>query len=77
MTIQEIIAGKMTQDYTGSVLGIVREVEEHGYVKVHWTANTTSVDEYMLPRSNCYFMSDVIDYRLKVLSRPVEYAPVT
>ena len=77
VTIQEIIAGKMTQDYTGSVLGIVREVEEHGYVKVHWTANTTSVDEYMLPRSNCYFMSDVIDYRLKVLSRPVEYAPVT
>ena len=76
VTIQEIIAGKMTQDYTGSVLGIVREVEEHGYVKVHWTANTTSVDEYMLPRANCYFMSDVIDYRLKVLSRPVQYAEV-
>ena len=77
VTIQEIVSGKMTQDYTGSVLGIVREVEEHGYVKVHWSANTTTLEDYMLPRANCYFMSDVVDYRFKVLSRPVEYALVT
>ena len=74
MTIQEIVSGKMTQDYTGSVLGIVQETEEHGYVKVHWTANTTSVPEWNLPRSNCYYMTDVVDYRFKVLSRPVEWA---
>ena len=77
MTIQEIVSGKMTQDYTGSVLGIVQETEDHGYVKVHWTANTTGLDHYLLPRSNSYYMSDIIDYRLKVLSRPVEYAMVT
>ena len=76
VTIQEIIAGKMTQDFTGSVLGIVREVEDHGHVNVHWTANTTEVEDYMLPRSNCYYMGNAIDYRLKVLSRPVEYTKV-
>ena len=74
VTIQEILAGKMTQDFTGSVLGIVQGVEDHGYVKVHWTANTTTLQEYMLPRSNCYYMSDSLDYRFKVLSRKVEYA---
>ena len=74
MTIQEIVSGKMTQDFTGSVLGIVQDVADHGYVKVHWSANTTTLQEYMLPRSNCYYMSDVIDYRFKVLSRKVEYA---
>ena len=77
VTIQEIVSGKMTQDFTGSVLGIVREVADHGYVKVHWSANTTTVAEYMLPRSNCYYMSDALDYRFKVLSRPVEYAKVS
>jgi len=76
VTIQEIIAGKMTQDFTGSVLGIVQETEEHGYVKVHWTANTTEVEDYLLPKSNCYYMGNAIDYRLKVLSRPVEYTQV-
>ncbi len=76
VTIQEIIAGKMTQDFTGSVLGIVQETEDHGYVKVHWSANTTEVEDYMLPSSNCYYMGNAIDYRLKVLSRPVEYAKV-
>ncbi len=76
VTIQEIIAGKMTQDFTGSVLGIVQETQDHGYVKVHWSANTTEVEDYMLPSSNCYYMGNAIDYRLKVLSRPVEYAKV-
>jgi len=76
VTIQEIIAGKMTQDFTGSVLGIVQETEDHGYVKVHWTANTTEVEDHLLPRSNCYYMGMAIDYRLKVLSREVEYAKV-
>ena len=76
VTIEEIVSGKMTQDYTGSVLGIVQETEDHGYVKVHWTANTTGLDHYLLPRSNSYYMSDIIDYRLKVLSRPVEYTQV-
>ena len=77
VTIQEIIAGEMTQDFTGSVLGIVQWAQETGYVKVHWTANTTEVEDYMLPSSNCYYMGNAIDYRLKVLSRPVEYAMVT
>ena len=77
VTIQEIIDGKMTQDFTGSVLGVVQETEEHGYGKVHWTANTTEVSDWLLPKSNCYYMSAVIDYRLKVLSRPVEYTMVT
>ena len=77
VTIQEIVSGKMTQDFTGSVLGIVQDVADHGYVKVHWSANTSSLETYMLPRSNCYYMTDVIDYRFKVLSRPVEYAKVS
>jgi len=76
VTIQEIIAGEMTQDFTGSVLGIVQWAQETGYVKVHWTANTTEVEDYMLPSTNCYYMGNAIDYRLKVLSRPVEYTQV-
>ena len=76
VTIQEIIAGKMTQDFTGSVLGIVQWAQETGYVKVHWTANTTEVEDYMLPTTNCYYMGNAVDYRLKVLSRPVEYTQV-
>ena len=77
VTIQEIIAGEMTQDFTGSVLGIVQWAQESGYVKVHWTANTTEVEDYMLPTTNCYYMGNAVDYRLKVLSRPVEYALVS
>ena len=77
VTIQEIIAGEMTQDFTGSVLGIVQWAQETGYVKVHWTANTTEVEDYMLPTTNCYYMGNAVDYRLKVLSRPVEYALVS
>ena len=76
VTIQEIIAGEMTQDFTGSVLGIVQWAQETGYVKVHWTANTTEVEDYMLPSTNCYYMGNAVDYRLKVLSRPVEYTQV-
>ena len=76
VTIQEIIAGEMTQDFTGSVLGIVQWAQETGYVKVHWTANTTEVEDYMLPTTNCYYMGNAVDYRLKVLSRPVEYTQV-
>ena len=77
VTIQQIIAGKMTQDFTGSVLGIVQATEPLGYVKVHWTANTTGEPEHMLPSSNCYYICKALDYRLKVLSRTVEYTKVT
>ena len=77
VTVEQIIEGKISQDFTGSILGVVMTVEPGGYVKTNWTANTSSLPEWELPYDNKYSDRLHTVNRFKVLSRPVEYALVT
>jgi hypothetical protein len=77
VTVEQMIEGKLVNDYTGSILGVVMTVEPGGYVKANWTANTSSVADYDLPYNNKYSDRLHTVYRFKVLSRPVEYALVS
>ena len=77
VTVEEIRGEKVTENFTGKILGIVATTGRDS-VKVTWTANSTKIDEYMLPQWNCYYTSDtVVDYRFKVLSRKEEYKIVS
>jgi len=78
VTVEEIQGEKVTENFTGKILGIVMKVMDDT-VEVNWTANTSSVEQYMLPRWNSYYIASgtVVDYRFKVLSREVKYAIVT
>ena len=76
VTIEEILGEKVRENFTGKVLGIVASIGIDS-VKVTWTANTTNIDEYMLPQWKCYYVNDaIVDYRFKVLSRKVDYVVV-
>ncbi len=76
VTIEEILGEKVKENFTGKVLGIVASIGIDS-VKVTWTANTTNIDEYMLPQWRCYYVNDaIVDYRFKVLSRKVDYVVV-
>ena len=76
VTIEEILGEKVKENFTGKVLGIVASIGKDS-VKVTWTANTTNIDEYMLPQWKCYYVNDaIVDYRFKVLSRKVDYVVV-
>ena len=77
VTVEQIIEGKISQDFTGSILGVVMTVEPGGYVKTNWTANTRSLPEWELPYDNKYSDRLHTVNRFKVLSRPVEYALVS
>ena len=77
VTVEQIIEGKISQDFTGSILGVVMTVEPGGYVKTNWTANTSSLPEWELPYDNKYSDRLHTVNRFKVLSRPVEYAIVS
>ena len=77
VTVEQMIEGKISQDFTGSILGVVTNVEPGGYVKTNWTANTSSLPEWELPYDNKYSDRAHTVYRFKVLSRPVEYALVS
>ena len=78
VTVEEIQEEKVTENFTGKILGIVIKVMVDT-VEVNWTANTSSVEQYMLPRWNSYYIASgtVVDYRFKVLSREVKYAIVS
>ena len=77
VTVEEILGDKVRENFTGKVLGIVQSIGMDS-VKVTWTANTSGIEEYLLPQWRCYHISEtVVDYRFKVLSRKVEYAIVT
>jgi hypothetical protein len=73
VTVEEISSQTIINDFTGSILGIVTSVESDR-VEVDWTANTTTIEPYMLPCWTCYYPGSARDYRFKVLSRKVEYA---
>ena len=75
VTIEEHEAGKVTTDYTGTVLGIVQKVENRAVTTV-WTANTAQVPEWLLPLTNEYEANALKGYRYKVLSRKVEWVKV-
>jgi hypothetical protein len=77
VTVEQMIEGKVTTDFTGSILGVVMTVEPGGYVKTNWTANTSSLPEWELPYDNKYSDRVHTVNRFKVLSRPVEYALVS
>ena len=77
VTVEQMIEGKISQDFTGSILGVVMTVEPGGYVKTNWTANTSSLPEWELPYDNKYSDRLHTVNRFKVLSRPVEYAIVS
>ena len=73
VTVEEISSQQIINDFTGSILGIVTSVDSDR-VQVDWTANTTTIEPYMLPCWTCYYPGTTRDYRFKVLSRKVEYA---
>jgi uncharacterized Zn finger protein (UPF0148 family) len=74
VTVEQLRLRKLTHDYTGSVLGIVRKVDQFGKVDVNWTANTSNIHEWEMPFTN-HYMDDCREImRFKVLSRKVEWA---
>ena len=77
VTIEEVIREKVTEDFTGKVLGIVMDADKHGRVTTNWTANTSKVEEWLLPRNNNYRVEVTAYYRFKVLSRKVEWKEAT
>jgi len=78
VTVEEIQGEKVTENFTGKILGVVTKVMDDT-VDVDWTANTSNVEQYMLPRWNSYYIASgtVVDYRFKVISREVNYAIVS
>lgn len=73
VTVEEIRGEKVTENFTGKILGIVTKAMDDT-VNVDWTVNNSHVEQYMLPRWNSYYVSGtVLDYRFKVLSRKEEY----
>ncbi|MEE3276279.1 MAG: hypothetical protein VX193_00425, partial [Candidatus Thermoplasmatota archaeon] len=69
----EIEFDKITHDYTGSILGIVMKTDDFGAVEVNWTANTSSLPEWDMPFTDHYKGGLRRSYRIKVLSRSVEW----
>ena len=73
VTVEEIRGEKVTENFTGKILGIVTKVMDDT-VNVDWTVNNSHVVRYLLPRWNSYYVSgNAIDYRFKVLSRKEDY----
>jgi len=79
VTVEEIQGEKVTENFTGKILGIVKGVKDNA-VDVDWTANTSKVQDWCLPRWKTLIIpknTSTIDYRFKVLSREVKYTVVT
>jgi len=74
VTVEEIEFEKVTNDYTGSILGVVMKVDNLGRVTTNWSANTSSLPEWDLPSLNHYGSNNRRLYRFKVLSRKAEWA---
>ena len=77
VTVEEVVKEKVTEDFTGKILGIVMSADNHGRVTTNWTANTSKVEEWLLPRDNNYRVEVSAYYRFKVLSRKAEWVKVT
>ena len=79
VTVEEIQGEKVTKNFTGKILGIVKTVKDNA-VDVDWTANTSTLEDWALPRWRTVIVpknSMITDYRIKVLSREVKYTIVT
>ena len=79
VTVEQIQGEKVTENFTGKILGIVKSVKDNA-VDVDWTANTSSLEDWCLPRWKTVVIphrNEMIDYRFKVLSREVKYTVVT
>ena len=76
VTVEQITLQELTHDYTGSILGIVMNVDQFGKVNVNWTANTSNIHEWEMPFTNHYLDDCRQTHRFKVLSRPVEWVKV-
>mgnify|MGYP003136585172 CR=1 FL=1 len=79
VTVEETIGEKVTKNFTGKILGIVKSVKDNA-VDVDWTANTSTLEAWCLPRWKTVVVpknSMITDYRFKVLSREVKYTIVT
>ena len=79
VTVEEIQGEKVTENFTGKILGIVKSVKDNA-VDVDWTANTSTLEDWALPRWRTVIVpknSMITDYRIKVLSREVKYTIVT
>jgi uncharacterized Zn finger protein (UPF0148 family) len=73
VSVEEIELNKITTDYTGSILGVVMKVDQHGRVDVNWTADTSGLPEWDLPQLDHYIGDCRRTYRFKVLSRKAEW----
>jgi len=73
VSVEEIELDKITNDFTGSILGIVMKADHHGKVDVNWTANTSNLPEWDMPFTDHYQGGQRRTYRFKVLSRSVEW----
>ena len=79
VTVEELLGEKVTKNFTGKILGIVKSVKDN-HVDVDWTANTSTLEEWCLPRWKAVIVpngTEMTDYRFKVLSREVKYTIVT
>ena len=79
VTVEQIEGEKVTKNFTGKILGIVKSVKDNA-VDVDWTANTSTLEDWALPRWRTVIVpknSMITDYRIKVLSREVKYTIVT
>ena len=79
VTVEELIGEKVTKNFTGKILGIVKSVKDNA-VDVDWTANTSTLEDWALPRWRTVIVptnSMITDYRIKVLSREVKYTMVS
>ena len=79
VTVEQIEGEKVTENFTGKILGIVKSVKDN-HVDVDWTANTSTLEEWALPRWKTVVVPKhnmITDYRFKVLSREVKYTIVT
>ena len=79
VTVEEIQGEKVTKNFTGKILGIVKSVKDNA-VDIDWTANTSTLEDWALPRWRTVIVpknSMITDYRIKVLSREVKYTMVT
>ena len=74
VTVKEIRGDKVLKSYKGKILGIIMAVNAEA-VKVSWTSNTSSVDNFMLPRYRSYYYSkyQTAEMVFEVLSRKVEW----
>ena len=74
VTVKEIRGDKVLKSYKGKILGIIMAVNAEA-VKVSWTSNTSSVDNFMLPRYRSYYYSkyQTAEMIFEVLSRKVEW----